>query len=156
MKLHIFLNGLVHEMMKSKLRMIEFEQQNQQKNSSVWIRKAMILIRTNFMNRSLISSTILRANFFQSMFKIFFRTRISIDLFVNLSFMIFVICRKHQLNSRFFVNEISCLITSKFRFWKYWYVWSLIFRRIVVKISFVLKTMIQVFLITSLINKGKG
>ena len=33
-ELHIFLNGLAHEMMKSKLKMIEFEQQNQQKNFS--------------------------------------------------------------------------------------------------------------------------
>ena len=33
-ELHIFLNESVHEMMRSKLKMIEFEQQNQQKNSS--------------------------------------------------------------------------------------------------------------------------
>ena len=34
-KLHIFLGELAHEMMKSKLMMIEFEQQNQQKSQQV-------------------------------------------------------------------------------------------------------------------------
>ena len=83
---------------------------------TIWIREVMILIRTNFMNRSLISSIILRANFFQSIFKIFFRIRISIDRSVNFSFMMSVICRRHQLNFRFFVKNISCLITFRLRF----------------------------------------
>ena len=49
----------------------------------------------------------------------------------------------------FFVKNISCLITFKLRFWKYWYVWSPMFRRIVAKTIFVLKTVIRTFLIMS-------